>query len=224
MLVNIQDRFLSSTLSDSILSNRDLIGDVIFVDQNPAKLEILRKIKDGDSILSLKEIQTHSLESKNFTCKNSNESDLKSQIINHLDQSFISHLDSNSTVNYLQYYRKGFSKIFKSPYIERLTTRLSHFDWAIASDSCVKEIERAITIHYAEDDKMSQIELYGKAKDNQYIFRTNLIDNNTIYIGLRSKTSCIFLDELNIEKKTNIYDIGMNFKFNTQEIIKLVLK
>ena len=58
---------------------------------------------------------------------------------------------------------------------------------------------------------------------NINVFSTNEIDKNLILTGSIDSTTCICLDEIYLNKKSNIYDISVDYLFINKGIRKLIL-
>ena len=72
------------------------------------------------------------------------------------------------------------------------------------------------------EDGTSNPKLVGMIK-NINVFSTNEIDKNLILTGSIDSTTCICLDEIYLNKKSNIYDISVDYLFINKGIRKLIL-
>ena len=94
-------------------------------------------------------------------------------------------------------------------------------DWVITSEDIVKELSKSKYFVKVEDDT-SNPKLVGMIK-NINVFSTNEIDKNLILTGSIDSTTCICLDEIYLNKKSNIYDISVDYLFINKGIRKLIL-
>ena len=138
---------------------------------------------------------------------------------------FIDSLDDSSEQENLKYYKKGLLNLFKRNNPEEIVNQISEYcDWIITSNKVINQLSRLDSFDAVYNDNISTVELRGRI-NNIKIFRSDDIDENTIYIGHSSACSSVFLKEIILKSNIiNIYETDVNYLFINKGIRKLILE
>jgi hypothetical protein len=108
------------------------------------------------------------------------------------------------------------------PRIQSIIDESEFCDWLIVTPKIFKHLSRHKNFQELSDDKVSSIKLKGRI-DHLTIFVCDLLEKDVVYKGKVSDSLCVMLDELNIIKESNIYNVKVDYLFNNRGIRKLTL-
>lgn len=216
---------INDILRNSIVSQKDLISETLFVDTNPAQVNIVKIMKVNSVVTKFTESNNYILNSKKFTFNKFDKDEIINQIGLSLDSLFIKSLDESSEEEILKYYKKGLLNIFKRNKPQEILNQISEYcDWIISSDKIINQLSRLDSFEAIYNDNISTVELRGRI-NNIKVFRSDDIDEKTIYIGNSSDCSSVFLKEIVLNSNIiNIYDTEVNYLFINKGIRKLLLE
>jgi hypothetical protein len=215
---------INDILRYSIVSQNDLIGETLFVDSNPAQVDIVKVMKVNSVVTKVKESNNYKLHTQEYTFKTFDKEKIVNDISSSLDDIFIQSLNENSEEEKLKYYKKGILNIFKRNRPEDILDEIGEYcNWIITSDKIINQLSKLDIFESVYNDNQSTIELRGKI-NNIKIFRSDDMNVNTIYIGHSSDCSSVFLNELILSSNIiNIYNTEVNYLFINKGIRKLIL-
>lgn len=223
--MSIQLDLINDILRDSIVSQRDLISETLFVDTNPAQVDMVKIMKVNSVVTKVTESNNYILNTKKFTFDKFDKEEIVNQVGLSLDSLFIDSLDDSSEQENLKYYKKGLLNLFKRNNPEEIVNQISEYcDWIITSNKVINQLSRLDSFDAVYNDNISTVELRGRI-NNIKIFRSDDIDENTIYIGHSSACSSVFLKEIILKSNIiNIYETDVNYLFINKGIRKLILE
>jgi hypothetical protein len=231
LMSSIQINLINDVLLNSVVSNKQLINEILFVNENPAKIEMIKVMKVDSVVSKVKEETTYKLEHFTASIENPTKEGIINLFINKFNNFYLSSLSNQGNEETIPYYIKGIKRFFKKRDTNILIDNIGDYcDWVITSEDIVKELSKSKYFVKVEDDT-SNPKLVGKiisvnngfCLKNINIFSTNEIDKNLILIGSIDTTTCICLDEIYLNKKSNIYDISVDYLFINKGIRKLIL-
>jgi hypothetical protein len=224
-LMSIQINLIDDVLLNSIISNKQLIGEILFVNENPAKIEMVKVMKVNSVVSKVKEQITYNL--KNHTTSfdlifdNPTKESIINLLINKFNIFYLSSLSADGNEETIPYYIKGIKRLFKKKDVNILIENIgSYCSWIITSDKIIKELSKSKEFIKVNDD--SNPKLVGTIK-NINVFSINEIEDDLILTGSIDSTTCIFLDNVYINQKSNIYNISVDYLFINKGIRKLIL-
>ena len=214
----------NDVLINSVVSQREIIGETIFVESNPARIESIKINKVNSVISKVKEVSEFKLSHKGFIFKDNEEDKITEKMSSSIDDLFMDSIDTNSSEENLEYYKKGIKRIFTRTNPNLIIDSIGDYcNWIITSEKVLKELSRTNNFENINSDNPSKIELRGCiGKIN--IFTKETISKNHIYIGDSSETKSVFLKDITLVSNSNIYDIGVDFLFINKGIRKLILE
>jgi hypothetical protein len=219
---SIQINLINDVLLNSVVSNKQLINEILFVNENPAKIEMIKVMKVDSVVSKVKEETTYKLEHFTTSIENPTKEGIINLFINKFNNFYLSSLSNQGNEETIPYYIKGIKRFFKKRDTNILIDNIGEYcDWVITSGDIVRELSKSKDFVKVEDDT-SNPKLVGIIK-NVNVFSTNEIDNNLILTGSIDSTTCICLDEIYLNKKSNIYDISVDYLFINKGIRKLIL-
>lgn len=216
---------INDILRYSIVSQNDLIGETLFVDTNPAQVDIVKVMKVNSVVTKVKESNNYILNTKKYTFDKFDKEKIVNEVGLSLDNIFIESLNEISEKERLKYYKRDIFNIFKRNKPEEIVNQIGEYcNWIITSNKVINQLSRLDSFESVYNDIVSTIELRGKI-NNIKIFRSDDIDVNTIYIGHSSDCSSVFLKEIILNSNIiNIYDTEVNYLFINKGIRKLLLE
>ncbi len=221
MSVNLN---LIEVLEKSVVSYKEIIGETLFVDENPSKVEIVKVNKINSVLNKVKETVEYKLIHKCLILKEKSIDKIYERVSSSIDDLFIDSIDNDSVEENIEYFNKGLRKIFKRDDPNILLESIGEYSsWIITSEKILKQLSRLKEFEIVNSDKESKIELRGVV-GNISIFTKDNINQNTIYVGDNSLVKSVFLKQINVVSNSNIYDIGVDFLFINKGIRKLVLE
>jgi hypothetical protein len=209
--------YINDILSTSIVSYQNLIGETLFVNSNPAKVESIEVKKIDNNIVRSKTINEYKLNSTTIETKNINNDVLIFSILSILDSEFLKSLNILDS-DKLEFYKKGIYKLFVKTNPQTIIDEIGEYhDWIITSSKVYKHLSKHKKFISLSDEKSTSIKLKGRI-DNLNVFITD-IDRDTIYIGSCKETSSVMLSELNITQE----NVKVDYLFINKGIRKLIL-
>jgi hypothetical protein len=222
LMSSIQINLINDVLLNSVVSNKQLINEILFVNENPVKIEMIKVMKVDSVVSKVKEETTYKLEHFTTSIENPTKEGIINLFINKFNNFYLSSLSNQGNEETIPYYIKGIKRFFKKRDTNILIDNIGEYcDWVITSGDIVRELSKSKDFVKVEDDT-SNPKLVGIIK-NVNVFSTNEIDNNLILTGSIDSTTCICLDEIYLNKKSNIYDISVDYLFINKGIRKLIL-
>ena len=144
-------------------------------------------------------------------------------MISKINNFYLSSLCDQGNKEHITYYIKGIKRFFKKRDTNILIDNIGEYcNWIITSDNIIKELSKSKNFIKIKDSE-SNPKLVGVIK-NINVFSTNEIEKNLILTGSIDSTTCIFIDEIYLNKKSNIYDIGVDYLFINRGIRKFILE
>jgi len=214
--------YINDILSTSVISHKNLIGETLFVNSNPAKIESVEVKKVDSKIVTIKNSNEYNLESKSFTIKNLSMSVIACSLSLLLDNAFIDSFKNNFSLDETQFYKKGLLKLFSKPNSQIIINEAEFCDWIIVSPKIFKHLSRHKNFQELSDEKITSIKLKGLINQLS-IFACDLIENDVVYKGKASNSSSVMLNELDITSESNIYNVKVDYLFINKSIRKLTL-
>ena len=223
--MSIRLDLINDILRYSIVSQNDLIGETLFVDTNPAQVDIVKVMKVNSVVTKVKESNNYILNTKKYTFDKFDKEKIVNEVGLSLDNIFIKSLNETSEEERLKYYKRGILNIFKRNKPEEIVNQIGEYcNWVITSNKVINQLSRLDNFESVYNDIVSTIELRGKI-NNIKIFRSDDVDTNTIYIGHSSDCSSVFLKEIILNSNIiNIYETEVNYLFINKGIRKLLLE
>ena len=223
--MSIRLDLINDILRYSIVSQNDLIGETLFVDTNPAQVDIVKVMKVNSVVTKVKESNNYILNTQKYTFDKFDKEKIVNEVGLSLDNIFIKSLNETSEEERLKYYKRGILNIFKRNKPEEIVNQIGEYcNWVITSNKVINQLSRLDNFESVYNDIVSTIELRGKI-NNIKIFRSDDVDTNTIYIGHSSDCSSVFLKEIILNSNIiNIYDTEVNYLFINKGIRKLLLE
>ena len=223
--MSIRLDLINDILRYSIVSQNDLIGETLFVDTNPAQVDIVKVMKVNSVVTKVKESNNYILNTQKYTFDKFDKEKIVNEVGLSLDNIFIESLNEISEKERLKYYKRGIFNIFKRNKPEEIVNQIGEYcNWVITSNKVINQLSRLDNFESVYNDIVSTIELRGKI-NNIKIFRSDDVDTNTIYIGHSSDCSSVFLKEIILNSNIiNIYDTEVNYLFINKGIRKLLLE
>ena len=220
---SIQINLINDVLLNSVISNKQLIDEILFVNENPVKIEITKVMKVNSVISKVKEETTYKLQHFTTLIENPTKESIIDLMISKINNFYLSSLCEQGNKEHITYYIKGIKRFFKKRDTNILIDNIGEYcNWIITSDNIIKELSKSKKFIKIKDSE-SNPKLVGVIK-NINVFSTNEIEKNLILTGSIDSTTCIFIDEIYLNKKSNIYDIGVDYLFINRGIRKFILE
>lgn len=214
--------YINDILSTSVISNQNLIGETLFVNSNPAKVESIEVKKVDNSIVTNRTNNNYKLDSTTIEIKNLDTPTLMCSVSLLLDNQFIKSLELFGT-DELEFYKKGIMKLFSKPNPQVIIDEVGeYYDWIITSSKVFNYLSKHKNFESITDEKVTSIKLKGKI-NHLSLFVTDNIDNDTLFKGSCKDSSSVMLDRLNISKESNIYNVKVDYLFINRGVRKLIL-
>ena len=223
LMGSIQINLINDVLLNSVISNKQLIDEILFVNENPVKIEITKVMKVNSVISKVKEETTYKLQHFTTLIENPTKESIIDLMISKINNFYLSSLCDQGNKEHITYYIKGIKRFFKKRDTNILIDNIGEYcNWIITSDNIIKELSKSKNFIKIKDSE-SNPKLVGVIK-NINVFSTNEIEKNLILTGSIDSTTCIFIDEIYLNKKSNIYDIGVDYLFINRGIRKFILE
>jgi hypothetical protein len=213
--------YINDILSTSVISHKNLIGETLFVNSNPAKVESVEVKKVNSVIATSKKVNDYKLDSTTTEISNIDKSTLMFSISQLLDNKFIKSLELFET-DELEFYKKGIMKLFSKPNPQLIVDEVGeYYDWIITSPKIFNYLSKHKNFESIKDDKVTSIKLRGKI-NHLSLFVTDNIDSDTLFKGSCKDSSSVMLDRFDISKESNIY-VKVDYLFINKGVRKLIL-
>lgn len=215
--------YINDILSTSVISHKNLIGETLFVNSNPAKVESIEVKKVNNSIVTSRTSNDYKLDSTTIEIKNLDTPSLMCSISLLLDNQFIKSLEIFGT-DELEFYKKGIMKLLSKPNPQVIVDEIGeYYDWVITSPKIFNYLSKHKNFESLTDEKVTSIKLRGKINQLS-LFVTDNVDNDTLFKGSCKDSSSVMLDRLNISKESNIYNVKVDYLFINRGVRKLILE
>ena len=223
--MSIKLDLINDILRDSIVSQKGLISETLFVDTNPAQVDIVKVMKVNSVLTKVTDSNNYKLNIQTHIFNKFDKEDIINDIGLSLDNLFIKSINESSEEEILKYYKKGLFNLFKRNNPEEIVNQIGEYcNWIITSNKVINQLSKLDNFESVYNDIVSTIELRGKI-NNIKIFRSDDVDSNTIYIGHSSDCSSVFLKEIILNSNIiNIYETEVNYLFINKGIRKLLLE
>jgi len=213
--------YINDILSTSVISQKNLIGETLFVNSNPAKVESVEVKKVNNVIATSKKLNDYKLDSTTTEISNIDKYTLMCSISQLLDNKFIKSLELFET-DKLEFYKKGIMKLFSKPNPQLIVDEVGeYYDWIITSPKIFNYLSKHKNFESIKDDKVTSIKLRGKI-NHLSLFVTDNIDSDTLFKGSCKDSSSVMLDRFDISKESNIY-VKVDYLFINKGVRKLIL-
>lgn len=213
--------YINDILSTSVISHKNLIGETLFVNSNPAKVESVEVKKVNSVIATSKKVNDYKLDSTTTEISNIDKSTLMFSISQLLDNKFIKSLELFET-DELEFYKKGIMKLFSKPNPQLIVDEVGeYYDWIITSPKIFNYLSKHKNFESIKDDKVTSIKLRGKI-NHLSLFVTDNIDSDILFKGGCKDSSSVMLDRFDISKESNIY-VKVDYLFINKGVRKLIL-
>jgi len=214
--------FINDILPKSIISKREILGDVIFVDTNPVQLEFTTVKKVHDKVEKITEVVNYELQKASIKTNKLTDHGLIYGISMYLDKEFIKSFEKYHCLDEVEFYKLFILRPFIKPNIKKVVDEIINYDWVITTNKILKSLKKYNRFQELSDDLASTIKLKGRI-DNTFIFTSDDIEKDTIWRGNSKNCNAVILSDIYIDNKDNIYDIEFEYLFNTKGIRKLSL-
>lgn len=215
---------ISDVLEKSVVSYKEIIGETLFVEENPARVEVVKVNKVNSVVTKIKETNEYKLIHKCLIIKDTDIDKVSDKVASSIDDLFIDSIDSDSVEENIEYFNKGILSLFKRQNPKIILDNIGNYNnWIVTGEAILKQLSRTSEFEVINSDKQSKIELRGVI-GNISIFTKDNIPKNVIYVGDSTLTKSVFLKHINVVSNSNIYDIGVDFLFINKGIRKLVLE
>jgi len=213
--------YINDILSTSVISQKNLIGETLFVNSNPAKVESVEVKKVNNVIATSKKVNDYKLDSTTTEISNIDKSNLMFSISQLLDNKFIKSLELFET-DELEFYKKGIMKLFSKPNPQLIVDEVGeYYDWIITSPKIFNYLSKHKNFESIKDDKVTSIKFRGKI-NHLSLFVTDNIDSDILFKGSCKDSSSVMLDRFDISKESNIY-VKVDYLFINKGVRKLIL-
>lgn len=214
--------FINDILSRTIISTNEIISDVLFVDSNPTSVEykIIKKV--NDQVQTTSEVVDYQLINRTLHLKKISDYGLIYAVSMLLDKEFLKSFENIFCLDEVEFYPPIILRPFVKGKVQNIIDELSGSNWIITSKKVLNYLKRHKSFQDVSNDKASTIKLKGRINDIM-IFTSEDIEKDVIWRGNSKDCSVVILKDISIDKKDNIYDISVDFLFNTKGIRKLYL-
>ncbi len=204
------------------IAYQDLIGEAIFVNENPAKIEIVNISKINSDIkrtVETKEYKLihHSTEIREENFKNTSEIISKS-----IDRLLVDNIVKNTDdIEVVKYYKKKLFGLLSTNNLDNLLSTTNYFNWVIVNNKVYKDLSKLPNFEkYSIKKGISKIGVYNGIS----FFHSSNLDDDLVILGVSDSITAVFLQDISINQKSNIYDIGIDYLFVNKNIRKLILE
>lgn len=214
--------FINDILSRSIISTNEIISDVLFVDSNPAQVEYKSVRKINDKVQKTTEVINYELNAGSIKLNKLTDHGLIYSISIFLDKEFMKSFENNYCLDEVEFYPPTILRPFIKGKVQKIIDELSGTNWIITSKKVLSHLKRHKSFQELNSDKASIIKLKGRI-DDIMIFTTEDLEKDVIWKGNSRDCSVVMLNNISINEKDNIYDVSVEYLFNTKGIRKLYL-
>lgn len=212
---------INEVLSKTIITHQELVEETIFVDSNPAKVEILKISKVNSEVKKTLETNVYNLLKHKVSISNHNLEEITNILSDSINKLFIETLNKTDDIEVVNYKQKKLFGLFSKTNFDNLFSVMSYFKWAIVGKKIYKELS-----NLPEFEKFNNTKDFlkiGNKNDLTFFYSSDLEDDVIILGGTQPITS-IFIDRINLSQESNIYEIEIEYLFLTKGIRKLILE
>ena len=218
--MNSQINLIEDILTKTFIIHQEISSDTLFVDTNPAEIEILKVSKVNSSISKTKEKKTFKL--NHFTSQQTDYKDICVNISKSLNRSFIELISSTTDEEIIEIKEKKMFGLYTKKNYSKILDSITYFNWIIIPSTIANEIYK-LPNFIRISESVGSINKVGIINEVVF-FSSNEVEKNSIICGTSDSITSVFLNDISIEKKSNIYEIGIDYLFNYKGIRKLILK
>lgn len=218
--MNSQINLIEDILTKTFIIHQEISSDTLFVDTNPAEIEILKVSKVNSSISKTKEKKTFKL--NHFTSQQTDYKDICVNISKSLNRSFIELISSTTDEEIIEIKEKKMFGLYTKKNYSKILDSITYFNWVIIPSTIANEIYK-LPNFIRISESVGSINKVGIINEVVF-FSSNEVEKNSIICGTSDSITSVFLNDISIEKKSNIYEIGIDYLFNYKGIRKLILK
>ncbi len=218
--MNFQINLIEDILTKTFIIHQEISSDTLFVDSNPVEIEILKVSKVNSSISKTKEKKIFKL--NHFTSQQTDYKDIPDNIARKLNKSFIELVSSTDDEEIIEIKEKKMFGLYTKKDYSKILDSITYFNWVIVHSTIVNEISK-MPDFIRISESAGSINKVG-AINEVVFFSSNEVEKNSIICGTSDSITSVFLNDISIDKKSNIYEIGIDYLFNYKGIRKLILK
>lgn len=213
-------------LTEDILINtgiayQDLVGETIFVDQNPAKVEIVKVSKVNSDIKKTIETKEYKLIHHSTHLQPDNIKNAPKILSNSINKIIIDEIKRTDDLEIIKYKEKKVFGLISSYNINSLLSTINYFNWVIVSNKVFKDLSKLP--NFEKFSPKSGISKIGVYNDISFYVSSDL-ENDSVLLGMSDSITAVFLQDVYTKEKSNIYDIGIDYLFITKGIRRLILE
>ena len=232
--VNLKLILANEIISTSFLSNPDLIQDVYYVYENPAKIESIEVLKLNSVVTKVKNYSEYKLNSHRIIVKqreNSNQiisdelspksiqrnTNIGQKISENIDACLLKVLEQKFTVRgKINYFSRTWKNLFKKMSVDDLVKNFDGKNWIITTPEIGNQLKAHSQFSAVDDGK--EINHLGDIGQLS-IFTNNSLESGVVYAGKMSSLMAIINKDIKIEEFSvgEIWDKG--FKIIVEYLI-----
>jgi hypothetical protein len=241
--INVKITLVNDLINRSCLSNQNLMLDIFYVYENPAKIESIEIIKVNSVITKVRNHKEYKLSKHRIIVKQNEKSNIiisddidsqtiitntniSSQLSQNLDNCFIRSLKTNVKSNkVVKYFKRGLIGFFVKKSPEKLIEGLLNYNWIVTSPHIASEISKCKDFILIDDCK--NINHFGKI-GSLNIFTNDDIKSEIICGDINSITAIVNKD-ISIEEFNcgNFYKQGfkimIEYLFSSNGVDKITI-
>lgn len=210
---------IEDILTKTFVNQSEIGSDTLYVDDNPTELEIEKISKINSVIHKTKEVKKIVLDSKELSinCK----LDIYKEISDSINSELISKLKETNDIEKIKM-KKKFLGIFNAYDFKNIDNVIKNYDWILVNPSIVRHIKK-IGFDLQENSISETLTKVGTI-NSTFVFTSNKCEKDNIFLGMSDSVSSTFLSKISLVKKSNIYDIKLDYAITHRGIRKLILE
>jgi hypothetical protein len=212
---------IEDILVNSVIANQELVSETIFVDENPAKVEIVTVSKVNSDIKRTVESKEFKLIHFSTNIDSNNISSAPDVISKSIDRILIETIKNTDDIEVIKYKNRKVLGLIKTYDVNKLLSTMNYFNWVIVPFSVFKQLSKIPNFEkYTQKKGIYKIGYHN----NLTFFTSGDLEDDSVLIGMNDSITSVFLNDVYTNTKSNIYDIGIDYLFVTKGIRKLILE
>lgn len=213
--MNFQVRLIDDILSLTFISHSEICSNNIFVESNPARVEIVQVSKVNSQVYKTKQFRDFNLSTVGNVFHIDRFSDCVDFFSKEINTILLHKLELTEDVEVIKVKKNYLFGLFSKYLVEKITDNLKYYNWIICSNNLKNQLSKVSTYVEISDVK-------SKIDDITIFFSTELEKDN-IFAGMSDSLTCVFKNDISIEKTADNFKLEINYLIESQKITKFIL-
>lgn len=213
--MNFEISLIEDILPNTWISQHEICSNNIFVESNPAEVEIVQISKVNSEISKTKENKVFNLITTEDEFLESDISDSANFLSKKIDNILLHKISLTEDIQILQSKKKKVFGFLTTYILQDLIESLHYYNWIIINDKLKKELIKI--------SGFTEISETKSRLNHLTIFYSNELQKDIVLAGMSESITSIFNRDIKISKSSNQIKTEIDYLFEIKKITKFIL-